>query len=40
MRSLRFSYASAIGFFKSVFAFILLFIANHITKRINEVSLF
>jgi putative aldouronate transport system permease protein len=40
MRSLRFSYATAIGFFKSVFAFILLFIANNITKRINEVSLF
>jgi putative aldouronate transport system permease protein len=40
MRSLRFSYATAIGFFKSVFAFILLFIANNVTKRINEVSLF
>jgi putative aldouronate transport system permease protein len=40
MRSMRFSYATAIGFFKSVFAFILLFIANNVTRRINEVSLF
>jgi putative aldouronate transport system permease protein len=40
MRSMRFSYASAIGFFKSVFAFILLFIANNVTKKINDVSLF
>jgi putative aldouronate transport system permease protein len=40
MRSMRFSYATAIGFFKSIFAFILLFIANNVTKRINEVSLF
>lgn len=40
MRSMRYSYASAIGLFKSVAAFILLFIANQITKKVNEVSLF
>ncbi|MDR0401353.1 MAG: ABC transporter permease subunit [Treponema sp.] len=40
MRGMRFSYATAIGLFKSVFAFILLYIANKITKRINDVSLF
>jgi putative aldouronate transport system permease protein len=40
MRSMRFSYAAAIGLFKSVFAFILLFIANSVTKKINDVSLF
>jgi len=40
MKSLRFSYAAAIGLFKSVFAFILLFIANQVTKRLNGVSLF
>lgn len=40
MRSMRYSYASAIGLFKSVVAFILLFIANQVTKKINETSLF
>ncbi|OQA63191.1 MAG: putative multiple-sugar transport system permease YteP [Spirochaetes bacterium ADurb.Bin269] len=40
MKSLRFSYAAAIGLFKSVFAFMLLFIANQVTKRLNGVSLF
>lgn len=40
MRSMRYSYASAIGLFKSVAAFILLFVANQITKKVNEVSLF
>jgi putative aldouronate transport system permease protein len=40
MRSMRFSYATAIGLFKSVIAFILLFIANKVTKKINDVSLF
>jgi putative aldouronate transport system permease protein len=40
MRGMRFSYATAIGLFKSVFAFILLFIANNVTKKINDVSLF
>jgi putative aldouronate transport system permease protein len=40
MRSMRFSYATAIGLFKSVIAFVLLFIANNVTKKINDVSLF
>jgi len=40
MRSMRFSYASAIGLFKSVVAFMLLFGANKITKKLNDVSLF
>ena len=40
MRSMRFSYASAIGFFKSVVAFGLLFGANQVTKKLNDVSLF
>jgi putative aldouronate transport system permease protein len=40
MRGMRFSYASAIGLFKSVVAFILLFIANNVTKKVNDVSLF
>lgn len=40
MKSMRFSYAAAIGLFKSVFAFILLYIANNVTKKLNDVSLF
>ncbi|MDR0524624.1 MAG: ABC transporter permease subunit [Spirochaetaceae bacterium] len=40
MRSMRFSYATAIGLFKSVFAFLLLFMANSVTKKMNNVSLF
>ncbi|MDR0635775.1 MAG: ABC transporter permease subunit [Treponema sp.] len=40
MRSMRFSYATAIGLFKSVIAFVLLFIANKVTKKVNDVSLF
>jgi putative aldouronate transport system permease protein len=40
MRSMRFSYASAIGLFKSAVAFALLFTANGITKKLNDVSLF
>lgn len=40
MRSMRYSYASAIGLFKSVVAFILLFIANQVTKKVNKTSLF
>lgn len=40
MRSMRYSYASAIGLFKSVVAFILLFIANQVTKKLNDTSLF
>ena len=40
MRSARYSYSSAIGLFKSVVAFILLFITNQVTKKINDTSLF
>ena len=40
MREMRFSYAAAIGFFRSVIAFALLFGANQVTKRLNNVSLF
>lgn len=40
MRGMRYSYASAIGLFKSVVAFILLYFANHVTKKINNTSLF
>jgi putative aldouronate transport system permease protein len=40
MQSMRYSYASAIGFFKSVVAFGLLFGANQVTKKLNDVSLF
>jgi putative aldouronate transport system permease protein len=40
MKNMRFSYAAAIGLFKSVIAFILLFIANRVTRRLNDVSLF
>ncbi len=40
MRSMRYSYASAIGLFKSVVAFILLFGANQFTKKVNNTSLF
>jgi putative aldouronate transport system permease protein len=40
MKNMRFSYAAAIGFFKSVVAFILLFIADRVTRRLNDVSLF
>uniref|UniRef100_A0A7C3I2Q3 Sugar ABC transporter permease n=1 Tax=Gracilinema caldarium TaxID=215591 RepID=A0A7C3I2Q3_9SPIR len=40
MRSMRYSYASAIGLFKSVVAFFLLFMANRVTQKLNEVSLF
>ncbi len=40
MRGMRFSYAGAIGLFKSVVAFILLFLANQVTKKINDTSLF
>ena len=40
MKSMRFSYASAIGFFKSIVAFGLLFGANQVTKKLNDVSLF
>jgi len=40
MRGMRFSYASAIGLFKSVVAFMLLYGANKVTKKLNDVSLF
>ena len=40
MRGMRYSYASAIGLFKSVIAFILLFITNQITKKLNDTALF
>ncbi len=40
MRSMRYSYAAAIGLFKSVVAFVLLFMANKITRKVNNISLF
>jgi putative aldouronate transport system permease protein len=36
----RFSYSAAVGLFKSVIALILLFIANSVTKRLSDTSLF
>jgi ABC-type polysaccharide transport system, permease component len=40
MRSMRFSFASAVGLFKSVVSFVLLFAANKVTQRISNTSLF
>ncbi|AEE17892.1 ABC transporter permease [Treponema brennaborense] len=40
MRSMRYSYAAAIGLFKSVAAFLLLLVANRVTKKLNDTSLF
>jgi putative aldouronate transport system permease protein len=40
MKSMRFSYAAAIGVFKSVFSFILVLTANQVTKRLNGSTLF
>lgn len=40
MRGMRYSYASAIGLFQSVVAFVLLWFANNITKKLNNTSLF
>lgn len=40
MKSMRFSYAAAIGLFKSIVAFILLYITNTVTRRISDTSLF
>jgi putative aldouronate transport system permease protein len=40
IRSGRYSYATAVGLFKSVIAFILLFTANKVTKKLNGSSLF
>lgn len=39
IRQLRFSYASAIGFFKSAVAIILLFTANKISHKVSDTSL-
>jgi ABC-type polysaccharide transport system permease subunit len=36
----NFSYASAIGLFNSVIGFILLLIANRVSKKLTETSLF
>lgn len=36
----RFSYSAAVGLFKSVIALILLLIANQVSKKINDTSLF
>ncbi|MDN5303124.1 MAG: putative aldouronate transport system permease protein [Fusobacteriaceae bacterium] len=40
LQSLRFSYATAVGLFKSVIAFILLVSANYTSKKINGKALF
>lgn len=40
MRYMKFSYAAAIGLFKAVFALVLLFLANRVTTKLSEVSLF
>jgi putative aldouronate transport system permease protein len=40
MRGMRFSYATAIGLFKSGIAFLLLFITNFVVGKISDVSLF
>jgi putative aldouronate transport system permease protein len=40
MKSMRFSYATAIGLFKAVVSFVLLFAANKVTSKLNDVSLF
>ncbi|MBZ4683007.1 MAG: binding-protein-dependent transport system inner rane component [Fusobacteriales bacterium] len=40
LQSLRFSYATAVGLFKSVIAFILLVSANYTSKKINGRALF
>ena len=40
MKNMRFSYAAAVGLFKSVIAFVLLLMANGVTKKLNNVSLF
>ncbi|MNV25437.1 putative multiple-sugar transport system permease YteP [compost metagenome] len=38
--SARFSYSTAIGMFKSVISLILLLIANQVSKKLNDTSLF
>lgn len=40
MQSARYSYSAAVGLFKSVIALILLLIANKVTKKLNDTSLF
>jgi putative aldouronate transport system permease protein len=40
IRSGRYSYATAVGLFKSVIAFILLFSANKVSKKLNGTSLY
>lgn len=40
MQSGRYSYSAAVGLFKSVIALILLLIANKVTKKLNDTSLF
>lgn len=40
MRGMRYSFSTAIGLFKSVIGFGLLFMANQITKKLNDTSLF
>jgi putative aldouronate transport system permease protein len=36
----RYSYATAVGLFKSIIAFILLFTANTVSKKLNDTSIF
>ncbi len=40
MRGMRFSYASAIGLFKSVVGVIILMITNKVSKKLNDTALF
>lgn len=40
IKSGRFSYSTAVGLVKSIIAFILLLLANSVTKRMNQSSLF
>lgn len=40
MQSGRYSYSAAVGLFKSVIALVLLLIANKVTKKLNDTSLF
>ncbi|GJM72930.1 hypothetical protein HMSSN036_51460 [Paenibacillus macerans] len=40
MLSGRYSYSTAVGLFKSVIALILLLLANRVTKKLNDTSLF
>ena len=40
IQNARFSYATAVGLFKSIIAFILLFTANSVTKKLNGTGLY